>query len=626
MPLRLFSFLVIAALSFGTAGAGVVCDRVVAIGDLHGGYEDFITILQKTDLVDEQLRWKGGQSCLVQEGDIVDRGNRTRELLEFLMGLERQAPDRIRILLGNHEALNMIGDFRYVAPEDYAAFAGEESEAQREKGFRRFLRTEMAAGLDESAARAKFDSSYPPGWFAHRKAFSPMGRYGAWLLERPSAVKIDGSVFVHGGLIPDDVRGGLDLLNQQVIDEIRTYHYLRGKLEQLDWLNEFTPTGESFVIVLNRLERELAMEDVRLTEEALQLAASYVKLQLGASYREDGPLWHRDYAMGAEEEYESQLDEVLEILDADRLVIAHTNTADMRIQSRFDDRVFLVNTGSGPAYAGRPSALDIEWYGKILAIYPDGVELLADPPLSDELIEKILTEGEVIEREPLGKGITKPDIVKVKYRGLIMKGLFKTLDMFEPVVTREKTQEMELSFTDSYKYERAAYLLDRFLGMNMVPVAVNRKIKGSRGAVIHWIPGESVNEKERRDQKLLPPDPAAFSRQLELMRLFDALILNDDRHLANRRITTDDWKLHLIDHSRSFRLAKTLPEKFGEQPVMMPRGFYERLKAMDRKEMKEMLKGSVVNRQVSAMMARRDKLLERIEQDRQRWGDDLVFY
>ena len=115
-PRVLFALLVAVSIVRSVA-AGPVCDPVIAVGDLHGGYEAFVTVLKKVGLIDEQRRWQGGESCLVQLGDILDRGARSRDVLEFLIDLEAQAPDRVHVLLGNHEIMNIMGDLRYVLPK-----------------------------------------------------------------------------------------------------------------------------------------------------------------------------------------------------------------------------------------------------------------------------------------------------------------------------------------------------------------------------------------------------------------------------------------------------------------------------------------------------------------------------
>ena len=118
------------------AAAACAQGRVVAIGDVHGAYPEFVSILQRTGLIDGNLKWIGGSVILVQTGDLLDRGRRSRECLDLLMELERQAKKRggkVIPLLGNHEVLNILGDGNYVTTEIYRTFATSRSEKTREK-------------------------------------------------------------------------------------------------------------------------------------------------------------------------------------------------------------------------------------------------------------------------------------------------------------------------------------------------------------------------------------------------------------------------------------------------------------------------------------------------------------
>ncbi len=157
----------------GSSGVG----RVVAIGDLHGDLERSLAVLRLAGLVDEQARWSGGEAVLVQTGDLLDRGDQGRETLDLLLRLQveaRAAGGRVEVLLGNHEAMNMLGDWRYVTPGDIEGYGGLE---------------------------------------ARKSALSLGGEHGAWLWRLPVAVQVGDTVFVHGGITPAMAEQGLDRLN-----------------------------------------------------------------------------------------------------------------------------------------------------------------------------------------------------------------------------------------------------------------------------------------------------------------------------------------------------------------------------------------------------------------------------
>src|SRR5438445_4368273 len=110
-------------------------DAVVAIGDVHIDFDDFVAILLHIGLVDAQNHWAGGKTTFVQVGDLLDRGPKPLEALNLVMALEKEAPQaggRVVSLLGNHEMMNIMGDLRYVTPMNYGSFADGNS-VQRQK-------------------------------------------------------------------------------------------------------------------------------------------------------------------------------------------------------------------------------------------------------------------------------------------------------------------------------------------------------------------------------------------------------------------------------------------------------------------------------------------------------------
>jgi Calcineurin-like phosphoesterase len=121
---------------------------VIAIGDVHGDFDDFCMILKRVGLIDEKLHWAGGHATLVQTGDLLDRGLKERQALDLMMSLEEEAAKaggQVVALLGNHEMMNLMGDLRYVTPELYASFSTPDSDARRRTGWwlpwRRFRAT-----------------------------------------------------------------------------------------------------------------------------------------------------------------------------------------------------------------------------------------------------------------------------------------------------------------------------------------------------------------------------------------------------------------------------------------------------------------------------------------------------
>ena len=142
-PAALTAFLAAALIAFASrpVPAASPCewtgiDRVVAVGDVHGAYDRFVEILKVAGVIDAGSHWAAGSTHVVQLGDIVDRGDDSRKVLDLVRRLEKEAQaarGQLHLLLGNHEAARMLGDLRLTAAGEYAAFATPDSESRPRK-------------------------------------------------------------------------------------------------------------------------------------------------------------------------------------------------------------------------------------------------------------------------------------------------------------------------------------------------------------------------------------------------------------------------------------------------------------------------------------------------------------
>lgn len=337
-----------AAQDVATASCAIeTTERVVAVADVHGAYDRFVTILRAAGLIDGRQHWSGGRAVFVQTGDVLDRGPDSRRALDLLRRMEGEASKaggRVHVLLGNHEVMRMLGDLRYVSTGEYAAFRSTDSEELRERYYRAVLSDAAARAkasnqpFDEAAFRTGFLDQTPLGWVEMQIAFGPKGEYGRWLREHDTVVEINGTVFVHGGISRAVATMGCATVNATVRSE--------------------------------------------LTTPPAPLSPRQVAALLAS--REDGPLWYRGLAQENEPPFASELDAILLELKASAIVVGHTVTADGRLTSRFGGRVVQLDTGmlGGAFYpAGRASALEIR-DGQFTAIYDDRRELLFKTPVA----------------------------------------------------------------------------------------------------------------------------------------------------------------------------------------------------------------------------------------------------
>jgi hypothetical protein len=185
--------------------------RIVAVGDLHGDFSAWRDILRSAGLVDNKGHWSGGDTILIQTGDAVDRGPNSHEIIEDLMRLQKEAArarGQLIAMVGNHEAMNLTGDLRYVSAADYAGYADRRSVSRRENVFNSnkvaietAYREKDPQMSGEAIKKAWFDA-YPLGRIEHQIAWSDQGDIGRWVVKNPVVVLLDGTLFVHGGISP----------------------------------------------------------------------------------------------------------------------------------------------------------------------------------------------------------------------------------------------------------------------------------------------------------------------------------------------------------------------------------------------------------------------------------------
>lgn len=294
-------------------------ERVVAIGDVHGAHDRFVDILKAARLVDDTLHWSGGHAQLVQTGDVLDRGSDSRQALDLLRRLENEAQragGAVHSLVGNHEVMRMLGDLRYVTPGEYQAFVTSRSEETRQS-FTRQARPDV---------RDQATKETPLGFVEMRVAFGRDGEYGKWLRTHDAVVRINGIVFLHGGISPAVAAQSCDEINATV-----------------------------------RRELTSGLDQTR--------AAPLTSL----AAREDGPLWYRGLAQIAE----AEIDDILAKQHARAIVVGHTVTTTGRVVPRFGGKIVMIDTGMQPAYvpAGRASAVEF-LNGTLTAIYTDSRDLV----------------------------------------------------------------------------------------------------------------------------------------------------------------------------------------------------------------------------------------------------------
>ena len=568
------ALLLLVGMAWGATEARIAgAQRIVAFADVHGAYDELLSVLRETQVIDANLHWSAGTTHLVSTGDLLDRGPASRKVLDLLMRLEgeaRQAGGAVHVVLGNHEVMNLVGDLRYVSAEEYAAFAGKEDDALREQVWT------LVSSQDPAAVRTAFDAEFPRGYFAHRQAFSPTGQYGAWLLGKPFVLVVNDTAFVHGGLPPVVAELGLGA-NDKMLALLAKY------------VNTWTALEQQFQIVrppaFDQRSAVLAAKGAEGAEAQSKMLAE-LQEQLFAS---DTPMWYRGQALCYPLTESDNLDAAMRTLGVARVVEGHTPSENGRARSRFDGKVILLDTGMlKSAYNGTPSALVFE-NGQWSMAYADRPGQRFQPEvasravgprpagLDDDALEQWLVDAEVLNVEDIDTGVTKPHKVTLRKDGIELRAVFKEVSTDE---TGAYDRGAAVNTSDRFQYELAAYQLDRVLGLDMVPVTVKRSVKNRRGVLQFWV-DNSINVRRMLEQKKQPDGWCPVGPQYNLMNVFDVLTYNSDRTQENA-LFTQDWMLVLIDHTRAFRTLSGNPTLLYKGGVQVPAALAERLKRLDR--------------------------------------------
>jgi len=340
--------------------------RTVVIGDIHGDLEGLTAILRQAGITDASNRWAAGNTIVVQTGDMTDRGARVRGVLDLLIALERQASTaggRLVVLLGNHEVMNLAGDFRDVSAEAYASFADAQSEDRRRNAYEAYVRVcesraELFAGTLPAAfqamSRDEWMSAHPAGTIEYREAFGPSGRYGRWLRQKAAVLQLGDIAFMHAGINPATAPPRLDDINELVANDIRRLDGYRRRMTDRKLILPWFGIGD--VLLAAQLDRQNFGDLTQIDKWSL--------------FDPEGPMWFRGFASWSKQEGPTQIKALLQRYKLAHFVVGHTVTETRRITPQFANAVFLIDTGMIFA-GGTASALEIQG-GRFTAISANG--------------------------------------------------------------------------------------------------------------------------------------------------------------------------------------------------------------------------------------------------------------
>ncbi len=246
--------------------------------------------------------------------------------------------------------------------------------------------------------------------------------------------------------------------------------------------------------------------------------------------------------------------------------------------------------------------------------------------------EIFMRTADIIKSEPEGEGVTRPWKLTLRQGDVEHKAVWKNIDIIDGEIP------------DRWRYEIAAYRLDKLLGLNMVPPVVEREFRGKKGDLSLWADNKfSLLKKEEENI----PTPESALAQVDAMkyvtRAWDSLLANDDRTQQNI-LYTDDWRTILIDHTRAFRADKAHRERLiygskgiktmddgkgGRRPVLfrrLPRAFVEKIRSLEKAVVQAAVGPYLTEAEIDALMARKPILLAEIDEMIRRDGESAVLY
>lgn len=550
--------------------------RIVAIADLHGDFDAFVEILQGTDLIGDDVdlenpKWLGGETHLVQLGDVMDRGIDGHHCFNLLMKLEKQAEEaggKVHVLIGNHEEANISGTAPttsdYVAPMQFWYFLGPEYVAKREKPIRdKYNGSSNNNEVEEKVLqfweKVQADSD-DEALDIYRESF--VKQYGEWLISKNVVTKINDIVFAHGGVN--------ETFSEMDIGEVN-------KLMRAD---------------LNKLKlgkRLYAIPKV--------------------AYNPNAPQWFRGLIREDEESFSDDVDRILANLEANYMVVGHT-VRKVRKLDRFGGRIWGIDTGNSKFYGGVRCALIVEdgnfriWWADagIEDVTPDsGSDQRGQVKIDQKEMEAFLRMATILTAIPdENLGRTEPWIIDLKDGEIERKGFFKHVNRCRPSAQ-----------ADCYKYELAAYEMSKLLGLEIILPVVERVIKARPGSLAMFLPSSWVSLKKINEGNTVIKEEEAFHINMLDILVFDNLCYTG---LEDEDLNEDIY----VDPETGFVCRTDFSQGFAPAPALIPLRevthcsdmLRQNLADLDDNAIRKAMKPFLNEQEIAALIVRKNMLLD----------------
>jgi hypothetical protein len=247
----------------------------------------------------------------------------------------------------------------------------------------------------------------------------------------------------------------------------------------------------------------------------------------------------------------------------------------------------------------------------------------ARPALTDEQMANFLLTAKIVSTKGVNTGVTNTQRATLTDGQITHDASIQTVDISKSVFTPD-TGKTQLNFKDTYRYNIAGYRLAKMLGLDSVPMSVDRRVRGTHASMTWWIDDVVMDEGQRvKKQPPSVPLPPKTAGQIHIMRVFDELISNTDRNAGNL-LWTSDGKMWMIDHTRAFRFNTKL-----NNPKLLERIDRNLLTGMRRltaENLKEAMGDSLIKSEIEPLLARRDEIINLFEAKIKERGEGAILY
>jgi hypothetical protein len=236
-------------------------------------------------------------------------------------------------------------------------------------------------------------------------------------------------------------------------------------------------------------------------------------------------------------------------------------------------------------------------------------------------MEKFLQAGRIVKKKESSKGVTSAYRVTLSDGDLTHDAQVQNVDIAKAFFEVDP-RHSEVNFKDSYRYNIAAYRLATLLGLDNVPMSVERVVDGKPAAVTWWL-DNVMDDGDRRKKKISNSNPLRAADYYGVMYVFDELIQNRDRNQGNI-VWSPDSRMWLIDHTRAFRMGRELMKP--ENLTRIERTLWEKLRALDRQVFTESVGKTLTKDEIDSLFDRRDRLVQFFDQKIATLGEAKILY